>query len=92
MLQNIREKVQGTTAKIVVGLIVFSFSIFGIESILVGGGGNEVAEVNGDPISPQELQQALDTQKRRLIAMLGPIRHCLSARISLLRWEMAASR
>jgi peptidyl-prolyl cis-trans isomerase D len=71
MLQNIREKVQGTAAKIVVGLIVVSFSLFGIESILVGGGGNEVAEVNGDPIYPQELQQALDTQKRRLIAMMG---------------------
>ena len=71
MLQNIREKVQGTTAKIVVGLIVVSFSLFGIESILVGGGGNEVAEVNGEPIQPQELQQALDTQKRRLIAMMG---------------------
>ena len=71
MLQNIREKVQGTTAKIVVGLIVVSFSLFGIESILVGGAGNEVAEVNGEPIQPQELQQALDTQKRRLIAMMG---------------------
>jgi peptidyl-prolyl cis-trans isomerase D len=71
MLQNIRQQVQGTTAKIVVGLIVISFSLFGIESILVGGGGNEVAEVNGEPIQPQELQQALDTQKRRLIAMMG---------------------
>lgn len=71
MLQNIRQQVQGTTAKIVVGLIVVSFSLFGIESILVGGGGNEIAEVNGEPIQPQELQQALDTQKRRLIAMMG---------------------
>lgn len=71
MLQNLRKQVQGTTAKIVVGLIVVSFALFGIESILVGGGGNEVAEVNGDPIYPQELQQALDTQKRRLIAMMG---------------------
>lgn len=71
MLQNIRQGVQGTTAKIIVGLIVISFSLFGIESILVGGGGNEVAEVNGEPIYPQQLQQALDTQKRRLIAMMG---------------------
>ncbi len=71
MLQDIRKHVQGTAAKIVVGLIVISFSFFGIESILVGGGGNEIAEVNGEPIYPQQLQQALDTQKRRLIAMMG---------------------
>jgi peptidyl-prolyl cis-trans isomerase D len=71
MLQDIRKYTQGTTAKIVVGLIVISFAFFGIESILVNGGGNEIAEVNGEPIQPQELQQALDTQKRRLMAMMG---------------------
>lgn len=71
MLQDIRKNVQGTAAKIVVGLIVISFAFFGIESILVGGGGNEIAEVNGDSIYPQQLQQALDTQKRRLISMMG---------------------
>jgi peptidyl-prolyl cis-trans isomerase D len=71
MLQDIRHNIQGTTAKIVIGLIVVSFSIFGIESILVGGGGSSVAEVNGDEVTPQELQQAVNTQKRRLIAMMG---------------------
>jgi peptidyl-prolyl cis-trans isomerase D len=71
MLQNIRQNIQGTAAKIVVGLIVISFSIFGIESILLGGGGGGVAEVNGEEISPQELQQSVNTQKRRLIAMMG---------------------
>lgn len=71
MLQDIRQNVQGTAAKIIVGLIVISFSIFGIESILLGGGGNSIAEVNGEEITPQELQQSVDTQKRRLIAMMG---------------------
>jgi peptidyl-prolyl cis-trans isomerase D len=71
MLQDIRQNVQGTAAKVVVGLIVISFSLFGIESILVGGGGSGVAEVNGEDISPQELQQAVNTQKRRLIGMMG---------------------
>ena len=51
--------------------MLFPFSIFGIESILVGGGGGGVAEVNGEEISPQELQQAVNTQKRRLISMMG---------------------
>ena len=71
MLQDIRQNIQGTAAKIVVGLIVVSFSIFGIESILVGGGGGGVAEVNGEEISPLELQQSINAQKRRLIAMMG---------------------
>ena len=62
MLQNIRQNVQGTAAKIIVGLIVISFSFFGLESILVSGGGSEIAEVNGEPIYPQQLQQALATQ------------------------------
>lgn len=71
MLQNIRQNVQGPAIKIVVWLIVISFSIFGIESILVGGGGSSVAEVNGQEVSPQELEQAVNTQKRRLISMMG---------------------
>ncbi len=71
MLQDIRQHIEGPTAKIVVGLIVISFAFFGIESILVSGGGNEIAEVNGESIYPQELQQALDTQKRRLVEMMG---------------------
>ncbi len=71
MLQNIRQNIQGPTTKIVVWLIVISFSIFGIESILVGGGGGGVAEVNGEEIGPGELQQAVNNQKRRLISMMG---------------------
>jgi len=71
MLQNIRQNVQGPVTKVVVWLIVISFSIFGIESILVGGGGGGIAEVNGEEITPQELQQAINTQKRRLLAMMG---------------------
>lgn len=71
MLQDIRANAQGTVAKIIVGLIVIAFALFGVESILLGGGGNSVAEVNGEEISPQELQQAINNQRRQLIAMLG---------------------
>jgi len=71
MLQNIRKSTQGTAAKVVIGLIVISFAAFGIESILLGGGGNGVAEVNGEEIGPGELAQAVNTQKRRLISMMG---------------------
>ena len=72
MLQDIRQNVvKGPVAKVIIWLIVISFAAFGIESILLGGGGGGVADVNGEEISPLELQQAVTTQKRRLIAMLG---------------------
>jgi len=71
MLQDIRQHTQGTAAKIIIGVIVISFAAFGIESILLGGGGSSVAEVNGEEISPMELQQAINTAKRRLISMMG---------------------
>lgn len=71
MLQNIRQNIQGTAAKIVVGLIVVSFAFFGIESILLGGGDSGIAEVNGEQIYPGEVQQRVNTEKRRLISMMG---------------------
>jgi len=71
MLQDIRKNAQGTVAKVIVGLIVISFAFFGIESILLGGGSNGIAEVNGEEISPQELEQAVVTQKRRLMNAMG---------------------
>lgn len=71
MLQEIRQGVKGTTSKIIIGLIVISFAAFGVESILLGGGGGGVAEVNGEEITPQELQRAISTEQRRRIAMMG---------------------
>jgi peptidyl-prolyl cis-trans isomerase D len=71
MLQDIRSNIQGTIAKIIIGLIVVSFSIFGIESILLGGGGNAVAEVNGEEITPMELQTLVTNQRRQILSMLG---------------------
>lgn len=71
MLQDIRKSTKGTTAKIVIGLIVVSFSIFGLESILVGGSGGGVAEVNGEDVSPDEVLQEINILKRRLIAAMG---------------------
>lgn len=71
MLQELRKNSQGTIAKIIVGVIVVAFAGFGIESILLGGGSSGAASVNGEDITPQELQQAVNNQKRQLISMLG---------------------
>jgi len=71
MLQDIRKSTKGTTAKVIIGLIVISFALFGIESILVGGGSSGVAEVNGEEISPVDVEMAVNTQRRQMIAMMG---------------------
>ena len=71
MLQNIRKNSQGIAAKIIIGLIVGSFALFGVQSILIGSGVTNVAEVDGEGITALELQQAINTQKRRLLNALG---------------------
>ncbi|MCP5160700.1 MAG: SurA N-terminal domain-containing protein [Hahellaceae bacterium] len=73
MLQDIRENAQGTIAKVVVGLIVFTFALFGVDSIIGGLGGEpEVATVNGIEIKESELLRAVNTQKRQVLAKMGP--------------------
>lgn len=71
MLQNIRKNSQGIVAKIIIGLIVGSFALFGVQTILVGSGITNVAEVDGEAITAVDLQQAINIQKRRLLSMLG---------------------
>lgn len=71
MLQNIRKNIQGTAAKIIIALIVVPFAIFGIDSLVGGGGVVEVAKVNDDKITDLELQQAISVQKQQLLARMG---------------------
>ncbi|MEZ5492136.1 MAG: SurA N-terminal domain-containing protein [Gammaproteobacteria bacterium] len=68
MLQDIRDNTQGVIAKVIIGLIVAVFALWGVESIIGGFiTAPSVAEVNGDEITEQQL--ALGTQN--LIASLG---------------------
>ena len=71
MLQSMRQSTQSTAAKVVIGLIVLSFAAFGLETLLPGGSGTSVAEVNGEEITPIALQEAITQQKRQLVSVLG---------------------
>ena len=71
MLQSMREGAQSTAAKIIIGLIVLSCAAFGLETLLPGGAGTSVAEVNGEEITPIALQEAVTQQKRQLVSILG---------------------
>ncbi|MEX2470515.1 MAG: SurA N-terminal domain-containing protein [Pseudohongiellaceae bacterium] len=59
MLQDIRDNSQGIIAKIIIGLIVAVFALFGVESI-IGGlvTSPPVAEVNGEEITEVQLQNS----------------------------------
>jgi len=68
MLQNIRDNSQGIGAKIIVGLIVAVFALWGVQSIIGGFvAPPSIAQVNGEDISEQQL--AIATQN--LMASLG---------------------
>ena len=71
MLQSMRQSTQSTAAKVIIGLIVLSFAAFGLETLLPGGSGTSVAEVNGEEITPIALQEAITQQKRQLVSVLG---------------------
>lgn len=72
MLQDIRKSSQGTVAKIIVGLIVVVFALFGVESIVGGISGEpEVANVNGQEISQSDFLRAVEGKRRQILAQLG---------------------
>ncbi|HLX82227.1 MAG TPA: SurA N-terminal domain-containing protein [Burkholderiales bacterium] len=58
--------------QIVLGLTIVPFAFFGLESYTRSiGGANQVASVNGTPISTREYAEALRQQQDRLRQMLG---------------------
>ncbi|ARN75551.1 SurA N-terminal domain-containing protein [Oceanicoccus sagamiensis] len=71
MLQNIRDNSQGLVAKFIIGLIIIPFALFGIDSLVGGGGPIKAATVNGEDITAQELDQALNLERRRLLNRMG---------------------
>lgn len=74
MLQDIRENAQGTIAKIVVGLLIVSLSIWGMDAIIGGFSGEpEVATVNGQDITEREFLRLVQLEsQRRLTRMETP--------------------
>jgi peptidyl-prolyl cis-trans isomerase D len=72
MLQNIRDNSQGTIAKIIVGFIIVTFALFGIESIVaLGSSESAPASVNGSDIEEMEILRLVDAQKNRFRQQFG---------------------
>ena len=71
MLQSMREGVRSPWVLVVIGLIVLSFVLTGAESLTFGNSQSGAAEVNGEEISLNELQFAIERQRRQLTELYG---------------------
>jgi len=72
MLQNIRDNSQGWIAKTIIGVIVLLLSLTGFEAIFGGfRSGSLAAKVNGEAISQNELEQAVQIQAAQLAQQLS---------------------
>lgn len=71
MLQKMRDNAQSWVAKVIVGIIVLIFALTGWESInRFSSKADEAAEVNGEPITKLELEEAVSLQRRQLMQQL----------------------
>lgn len=68
MLMDIREKIRGWLAYVIVGLISIPFALWGVGEYLGGGKEKPVAEVDGEKITAGELDRAFSEQRQQLIA------------------------
>lgn len=73
MLQNIRDKSSSWVVKVIVGFIILTFAMFGLDAIVGAftGGSDEVATVNDRKISRYELEIATQRQVRQVLAQMG---------------------
>lgn len=71
MLQTIRDHAQGWIAWVIVGLIIITFALFGIEQYAQGPKTIVVAEVNGEEVTDAEFLTLYNRQKNRLQQQFG---------------------
>lgn len=71
-IQSIRDNSQSVLAKTIVGVIVVTFALFGVDAIIgYSSNANNVAEVNGNEISTYELNRATEMLRRQILDRMG---------------------
>lgn len=72
MLETIRNHAKGWIAKVILGLIAITFALFGVDSYMQGGGGEEIiASVGDTQISRQEFTRELQNQTDQVREAMG---------------------
>ncbi|MGB5445167.1 MAG: SurA N-terminal domain-containing protein [Psychromonas sp.] len=71
MLDKMREGAQGTTAKIIIVVIILSFALAGVSSYLGSSNASVAVVVNGEEISHEAVEQAYQNERSRLQEQYG---------------------
>lgn len=71
MLQDIRDSASSWVAYIIIGLLILSFAMWGIQEYFGGGSGAPVATVNGNDISLPAFNRQVQQRKQTLQSILG---------------------
>lgn len=72
MLQSMRDNSQGIIAKILVGLIIVVFALWGVDSLVgLATAKPAPAMVNGAEITEQELFRGVELQRRQILNQMG---------------------
>lgn len=66
MMDKFRNIAKGPVAAVLLGLVIISFAVTGIESYLRSGGSDYVAKVNGEKITQNEWERAFELERNRL--------------------------
>lgn len=73
MLQAIRDRAQSWIAWVIVGLIILTFALFGIDQYARGDKVEVVAEVDGEDVTAREFLTMYNRQKQRLQKQFGDL-------------------
>lgn len=71
MLSAIRDRASSLVAYIIIGLLILSFALWGIQEYFGGGGAPPVADVNGVEITQPEFNNQFQQYRQRLQSILG---------------------
>ena len=71
MLQDIRDRATSWVAYIIIGLLILSFAMWGIQEYFGGGSAQPVATINGNEITLPQFNQQVQQRKQVLQSILG---------------------
>src|SRR5262245_18099000 len=71
MLNSLRQYATGWVAQLLLGILVLSFSVWGVSDIFTGFRSNEIARVGSTDITAVEFQRNYDTAVRGMSQRVG---------------------
>ncbi len=71
MLSSIRKNATGLGMSLLIGLLVITFSFWGVQNYLTGASNDAVATVNGEKITVNDYHYKFNLYRQRLINQLG---------------------